>query len=122
MINFIYVGLGGFVGAALRYGVSAGAALLAWRGHWATLAVNVLGSLAIGYLAPYFENPSQPARLFLVVGVLGGFTTFSSFSLDTLSLYHNREFFLAACNVLLNVMVCLAAVWAGFRLHHAWAV
>ena len=108
------------MGAALRYGVSAGAALFAWRGHWATLAVNVLGSLAIGYLAPYFENPSQPARLFLVVCVLGGFTTFSSFSLDTLSLYHNQEFFLAACNVLLNVMICLAAVWAGFKLHYAW--
>ena len=120
MMNFVYVGLGGFVGAALRYGVSAGAALFAWRGHWATLAVNVLGSLAIGYLAPYFENPSQPARLFLVVGVLGGFTTFSSFSLDTLFLYHNQEFFLAACNVLLNVMICLAAVWAGFKLHYAW--
>lgn len=120
MMNFVYVGLGGFIGAALRYGVSMGAAAFAWRGHWATLAVNVLGSLAIGYLAPYFENPSHPARLFIVVGLLGGFTTFSSFSLDTLSLYHNREFFLAACNVFLNVLVCLAAVWAGFRLHHAW--
>lgn len=117
---FLYVGLGGFIGAALRYGVSAGAAFLAWRGHWATFMVNVLGSLAIGYLAPYFENPAQPARLFLVVGVLGGFTTFSSFSLDTLSLYHNREFLLAVCNILLNVLACLMAVWAGFRLHHAW--
>ena len=120
MMNFVYVGLGGFIGAALRYGVSMGAAAFAWRGHWATLAVNVLGSLAIGYLAPYCEHPSHPARLLIVVGLLGGFTTLSSFSLDTLSLYHNREFFLAACNVLLNVLVCLAAVWAGFRLHHAW--
>lgn len=119
MMNWFYVGLGGFIGAALRYGVSAGAAWLAFRGHWATLAVNVLGSLAIGYCAPFFENASHPARLFLIVGVLGGFTTFSSFSLQTLSLYHNREFLLASFNVLLNVLACLAAVWVGFRLHYA---
>lgn len=118
MLNFVYVGLGGFAGAALRYGVTAATAALAWRGHWATLAVNVLGSLAIGFLAPYFESSTHPGRLFLVVGVLGGFTTFSSFSLDTLSLYHNREFWLAGLNVLLNVAVCLAAVWGGFKLHH----
>lgn len=117
MINFLYVGLGGFAGASLRYGVTALAAALSWRGHWATLAVNVLGSLAIGFLAPYFESASHPGRLFLIVGVLGGFTTFSSFSLDTLTLYHNREFVWAGLNVLLNVLVCLAAVWGGCKLH-----
>lgn len=116
MLNFLYVGLGGFAGAALRYGVSVLADALAWRGHWGTLAVNVLGSLAIGFCAPCFENSAHPGRLFLVVGVLGGFTTFSSFSLDTLALFQNRGFGPAALNVLLNVGVCLVAVWAGFKL------
>ena len=117
MMNFLYVGLGGFLGASLRYGVTVLAAALLWRGHWATLTVNVLGSAAIGFLAPGFESSTHPGRLFLVVGVLGGFTTFSSFSLDTLTLYHNREFIGAGLNVLLNVAVCLAAVWGGFKLH-----
>lgn len=113
----LYVGAGGFLGAVLRYLVMLGGGALAWRGHWATLAVNALGSLAIGFCVPYFSDPRHPARLFLVVGVLGGFTTFSSFSMDTLSLYHNREFAAASLNVMLNVFICLACVWCGFKIH-----
>lgn len=120
MAAFLYVGLGGFVGAALRYGVTLGAAALMWRGHWATLAVNAAGSLLIGFLAPYFDYPSHPARLFLVVGVLGGFTTFSSFSLDTLTLLNGKETGLALLNIFLNITVCLLFVWGGFKLHRVF--
>ncbi len=117
MTAFLYVGLGGFLGAALRYGVTLGVGALMWRGHWATLAVNAVGSLLIGFLAPYFESPSHPWRLFLVVGLLGGFTTFSSFSLDTLTLLNGKEPGQAVLNVFLNVVICLLFVWLGFKLH-----
>lgn len=117
MTAFLCVGFGGFLGAALRYAVMLGVGALMWRGHWATLTVNAVGSLLIGFLAPYFESPSHPARLFLVVGVLGGFTTFSSFSLDTLTLLNGKETGLALLNIFLNVAVCLGFVWCGFKLH-----
>jgi CrcB protein len=83
-----------------------------------TLCVNVAGCLAIGFLATRAEASALPAhyRLGLLVGVLGGFTTFSSFSWETLQLFERRESLYAAGNVLLSVLVCLLACWAGQRL------
>lgn len=63
-MNFLYVGLGGFAGASLRYGVTVLAAALSWRGHWATLAVNVLGSLAIGFWLRILNLPPTPGGCF----------------------------------------------------------
>jgi CrcB protein len=86
-----------------------------------TLAVNVLGSFLIGAIAvvtgPDGRILVAPAvRQGVMVGVLGGFTTFSSFSLQTLALMHDGEWLYAAGNVVLSVVLCLAGVWLGFAL------
>jgi CrcB protein len=88
---------------------------------WGTLMVNVLGSMLIGVLAALVSPDgrwlvSPGLRQFLMLGVLGGFTTFSSFSLQTLELLRDGEWFMACANILLSVAVCLFAVWAGFTL------
>ena len=117
-----YVALGGAIGSLLRY--QAGRGMTRWLGAqavtafpWATLTVNVVGSLAMGLLAGWLARHGQGGeqwRLFLGVGVLGGFTTFSAFSLETLSLARSGEWLAAATNIVLSVMVCLAAVWLGY--------
>jgi CrcB protein len=82
------------------------------------LIVNVAGSLAIGFLATLFAPDgrvlvSPDARAFVMIGVLGGFTTFSSFSLETLNLARDGEWLWASANVLASVAICLGAVWLG---------
>jgi CrcB protein len=86
---------------------------------WGTVAVNVVGSALIGAVMGLYSDPSRPgaiaAQQFLAVGVLGGFTTFSSFSLQTLILMRDGEWVAAAANVVGSVVVCVAATWAGFE-------
>lgn len=83
-----------------------------------TIAVNVLGCVAIGFLSVRMDawaaTPVQ--RLGLTVGVLGGFTTFSSFSLNTIQLLYERHVYLAAVNVVASVALCLIGCWLGFRI------
>lgn len=94
-----------------------------WLGRgfpFGTLFVNVAGSFLIGFLAtvgaPEGRLPMQPAtREFLLVGILGGFTTFSAFSLQTLNLARSGQMLVAGLYVLVSVAVSLAAVWAGWR-------
>ncbi len=87
---------------------------------WGTVAVNVTGSCAIGVLAAFNDSPrialSPEARQLLMVGVLGGYTTFSSFSLQTLRLMQGGDWIRAAGNVVGSVIVCLVAVAVGYRL------
>ena len=134
MVNLVWVILGGAVGSALRFIVSGLVAhhladpLSRFSGKslsvafpWGTLTVNVVGSLFIGVVAalvtPEGRSMMSPTlRQFLMLGVLGGFTTFSSFSLQTLELLRDGEWFMASANILLSVSVCLIAVWAGFTL------
>ena len=119
MTDLLLVGMGGFIGAASRYGVIAGVSRLAGQPSfpWGVLAVNVLGSLIIGVLAGLAETRQflgPGARLFLFVGVLGGFTTFSAITNDTLTLLRNAAYLSAAANVLLSVVLGLAAVAIGY--------
>jgi len=110
MTGVVLVALGGGLGATARYGVSLLA--LAWLGPafpWATLAVNVLGSLAIGVLAG--QGLAGPARLFWVTGVLGGFTTFSAFSLEAVGLWEKSPALAA-----LYVAASLGLGFGGFAL------
>ena len=118
MTDFLLVGLGGFIGAASRYGVTLGVSRLLGQPSfpWGVLAVNVLGSLLIGVLAGIAEarNLGPGVRLFLFVGVLGGFTTCSAITNDTLTLLRNAAYLTAAANVLLSVALGLAAVAVGY--------
>ncbi len=107
--------LGGAVGAVARWGV--GALLGGGQGGfpWATLAVNVVGCAALGALAG-LTGPRDDARLLLGTGLLGGFTTFSAFGLETVSLLRAGAAGLAGANVLANVVLGLLAAAAGLRL------
>ncbi len=119
--SLLLVGLGSFVGGSLRY-VS-----VFWIDRKAdgdfplsVLLVNALGSLLIGFLAPMYSkfgwNHGHAAPLMLSVGVLGGYTTFSTFSLHTLQLLQAGSFGLAAANAVLSFAVCLASVYLGLKL------
>ena len=117
---YLVVFIGGGIGAALRHGVNIGAARLFGTSFpFGPLSVNIIGCLAMGLLAGYFAfkgDLSQNWRLFLTTGILGGFTTFSAFSLDVAVLYERGEIGLAATYVLASVMVSLMAVFAGLAL------
>ena len=117
-VSYIWVGLGSALGGMARYGCSDLAVRYIGVGFpWATLFVNVAGSLLIGVLAGLAETRNlfgPGARLFLFVGVLGGFTTFSAITNDTLTLLRNAAYLSAAANVLLTVALGLAAVAVGY--------
>ena len=114
----VFVGAG--IGGALRHGVNVGSARIFGYGFpVGTLVVNVVGSLAMGVLAGYFAHRTglnQHLRLFLTTGVLGGFTTFSAFSLDTALLIERNAFAQAAIYILASVAISLLAVFAGLAL------
>lgn len=117
---YFIVFLGAGIGGALRHGANALALRLFGYGFpYGTLLVNVLGSFLIGLLAGYFVHRTgipQGMRLFLVTGILGGFTTFSTFSLDAMLLLHRQEYGAAALYVLGSVAICLFAAFAGLAL------
>lgn len=112
----LLVGFGGFLGANARYWLSA---LIASRASasfpWSTLIVNVSGSLLIGIFMGLFlrQGWAEGGRLFFVVGILGGYTTFSSFSLDALNLLNERSYTYLAAYVLGSVLLSLLATWCG---------
>ena len=116
-------GLGGALGSMARHAVNVAAGrLFSQPAPYATALVNVGGCLVIGLLAGGLAaghlRMSDTSRAFLFAGVLGGFTTFSSFGLDTLLLVRNGAPALAAANVGVQVIVGLAGVFAGYRLMH----
>ena len=119
MWNLLLVGTGGGLGAVLRYCVNiAMKALLPGYAASGTLIVNVIGSLAIGYLlgAPHdLKSVSESTRLFFVIGVLGGLTTFSSLAYETFSLANHPEAGLSIGlgHLTANVLLGLASVWLG---------
>lgn len=121
MGGFLIVFLGGGLGAALRHGVNVvSARLFGTAFPWHTLIENVTGSFAMGLLAAYFafkaDPTSQSWRLFLTTGILGGYTTFSAFSLDTVLLYERGQTGLAALYVLASVALAIAGLFAGLGL------
>jgi CrcB protein len=112
----LYVALGGGAGAWLRY--AAGRMIGASGFPWATLAVNVLGSLAMGVLAGWLARHSagEPWRLLLGVGLLGGFTTFSAFSLEIALMLERGEAASAALYAAVSVIAGVAGLFAGLAL------
>jgi len=118
--KILAVALGGAVGSSLRYVLAATThGLLGHAFPYGTLLVNILGSLLIGYLVvllPESGHHSQIWRLLLITGLLGGFTTFSAFSIETLTLLQEGQILKASLNIALTVLTCLLAVWAGYLL------
>jgi CrcB protein len=116
-MGYVIVFLGGGFGAALRHGVNLAAARMLGTGFpYATMIENVSGSLVMGLLVGYFAfrgGLSQHWQLFLTTGILGGYTTFSSFSLDAALLYERGELGLAALYVLLSVTLAIGGLFAG---------
>ncbi|KAF0192048.1 MAG: Integral membrane protein [Gammaproteobacteria bacterium] len=111
------IAAGGAAGALLRYWMSSGIYALLGRGFpWGTLVVNVLGSLAAGFLYVWlFERSSLGPewRALLLIGLLGAFTTFSTFSVETLNLVEQGALVKAMLNIAGSVLLCLGAAWAG---------
>lgn len=114
------VAAGGAAGSVLRYLLGIGAHSLLGRGFpWGTLLVNVIGALTVGLLYALLVERGAVApfwRTLFVTGLLGGFTTFSAFSLETLLLHEQGETLLALLNVLLNVTLCLLFTWLSLSL------
>lgn len=113
------VGVGGFIGALARYGLSGYVHRQFPDGDfpYGTLVVNLLGCLLIGILAGLAEQRQlfgAEVRTFLLIGVLGGFTTYSTFGFETFAMLRDAEFIPAALNVVVHVMAGLALVWLGY--------
>ncbi|NLT95387.1 MAG: fluoride efflux transporter CrcB [Clostridia bacterium] len=117
MQQILYVGIGGFIGASLRYIISMNAIKI-WGPHfpYGTLIVNVIGGILIGLtmeLSLTTNLISPDLRLFLTAGILGGLTTFSTFSHETISLFFNNNYGLGILNICLNLFLSLGGVVLG---------
>jgi protein CrcB len=119
LIPYLWVALGSALGGTARYGFGvAGSRIWGDAFPWSTIAINILGSFVIGFFAALtVPDGALPAtaniRTFVMVGICGGFTTFSSFSLQTLSLARDANWFGAMANIVLSVVLCLLAVTVG---------
>jgi CrcB protein len=124
-LAYLIVFLGGGLGASLRHGIN----LLTARAFgsafpYGTLTVNITGSVVMGLIAGFFAfkgDASQNWRLFLTTGILGGYTTFSAFSLDVALLYERGEIGLAALYVAASVLLSIAGLFAGLALARSFA-
>jgi CrcB protein len=119
-MNYLVVFLGGGIGSALRHGVNVLCArLFGIDFPFGTLTVNITGSIVMGLLAGYFAfkgDAAQSWRLFLMTGVLGGYTTFSAFSLDAILLYERGQIGMAALYIAASGAVSILGLFAGLML------
>ena len=122
LTTYLWIAVGGALGSMARFWLAAFVAgIMGPQFPWGTILINILGSFVIGFFAT-FTGPggrviaSFDARAFVMVGICGGFTTFSAFSLQTLDLARASHWAQAGANILLSVAVCLVAVWLGHLL------
>ena len=115
-IKLLYVVIGGGLGSLFRYLLSGviqkqSSSLF----PYGTLAVNLIGALVIGFLWELFQNITVPSniRVFIFMGILGGFTTFSTFSLETFNLIKDKQYMVALINVVVSNVFCIILVFAG---------
>lgn len=120
MLNYLLVFVGGGLGSALRHTVNVACARCAGPGFpFGTLAVNITGSIVMGLFAGYFAfkgDATQSWRLFLMTGILGGYTTFSAFSLDVMLLFERGEGVLAILYVVASLALAIGGLFAGLTL------
>lgn len=118
-MGFLFVGLGGAVGAMLRYAIS----LIPYKGGFPllTFVTNILGALLIGFIVGYAlkRNVNDSLMLFLKTGLCGGFTTFSTFSLEAYNLFVGGSKILAVSYAVLSTVCCILGVWLGITLSTA---
>lgn len=118
-MGFLFVGLGGAVGAMLRYAIS----LIPYKGGFPllTFVTNILGALLIGFIVGYAlkRNVNDSLMLFLKTGLCGGFTTFSTFSLEAYNLFVSGSKILAVSYAVLSAVCCILGVWLGITLSTA---
>ncbi len=120
-MRFFWVALGSAVGGVARYAVTLLTISLSQRLPWGTILINIVGSFVIGFFGTLTLHGSRfavsdNARLFVMVGICGGFTTFSSFSLQTLDLLRVGAYGRVAANIVLSVVLCVLAVGCGHLL------
>ena len=124
MLKWFLIAAGGAVGSLMRYSLQGWIqSLTISLFPWGTFAVNLTACLAIGFLSGMFGGSSlirEEYRVGLTVGVLGGYSTFSTFGLETFNLAKDKEFALAGMNLLLSCGVGVLAVWAGYRVAEYW--
>ena len=119
MLSYMWVAIGGALGTTARYWLSGVVARSVGETFpWGTLVINVTGSFVIGFFGALTGPDGRvfvgsTARQFVMVGMCGGYTTFSSFSLQTLNLMNDGEWLQAGANIGLSVLLCMIAVWAG---------
>jgi fluoride exporter len=119
MLSYLWIALGGALGTTARYWLSGVVARsIGETFPWGTLVINVTGSFVIGFFGALTGPDGRvfvgsTARQFVMIGMCGGYTTFSSFSLQTLNLMNDGEWFRAGANVGLSVLLCMFAVWVG---------
>lgn len=120
LINYLAIAIGGAIGACLRFAISEWMLHLFGRAFpFGTLLVNILGSFVIGLLYGLLlteQIAPNPWRIFVGIGVLGAFTTFSTFSMDTVLLLQQGDWLKAVANVVLNLVLCLTLAWLGLKL------
>ena len=123
MIRLLIVGIGGFLGTVFRF------MLVEWvhkilNNPWypyGTFAVNILGCLLTGFFGGLAENKGllgSEMRLFFLIGILGGFTTFSAFGYETLALFRDAQMLAAMMNITLHVVLGIGAVFLGYQVSH----
>src|SRR4029078_7991042 len=122
MAAYLWIAVGSALGGVARYWCSGVAArFMGEPSPWGTIIVHVVGSFIIGFFAPITGPDGRVfadtlTRQFVMIGILGGYTTFSSFSIHNLNLVQGGEWWLAGANIALSVVACLVAVWLGFVL------
>ena len=125
LMNYLVIGLGGALGSMLRFGLGSLIDTTVQKGgsafSWGTIIVNITGCFIIGFIWTISATEgrillSSYTRSFILIGILGGYTTFSSFGLQTFLLVQAGQRWEAAANVLLSVVLCLVGVWLGAAL------
>jgi fluoride exporter len=119
MLSYLWIAIGGALGTTARYWLSGVVARSVGETFpWGTLVINITGSFVIGFFGALTGPDGRlfigsTARQFVMIGMCGGYTTFSSFSLQTLNLMNDGEWFRAGANIGLSVLLCMIAVWVG---------